>query len=398
MQNDGGISVNERIISLDVARGFALAGILFAHAVIWFSGSALPDAVYNKFTDTASLTAMAIFGFFVLGKFFTVFSFLFGYAFFQQQKRGAEGRVTYLKRLLVLGLFGLVHHIFWNGDILMIYAMLGLLLGPMNRLSDRTLSILAVVLIINLPGLLIACISGGYSGHPLEAQADNTYRMMVQGSWNDIIAFNLDVLNDKIKYQLLRGRIFMTLGFFLLGLLAARKRFFHRHDLLAKCRLALKIALRVCTVMLLLGICFYAFDIVSLPDIQYSASWQPVLQSCFDIFNASMTILYLAGINVMMADRFWQRSISFLRYPGKMPLTTYLIQTAIGIGLFYHVGFGLFAYTTPWQNALMVLPIFTAQVWFSKWWLTRYQTGPLEWAWRSIAESRWLPLRRKVLS
>ena len=93
------------------------------------------------------------------GKFFTIFSFLFGLSFAIQLRNatqkgvGFSGRFTW--RLVVLALIALVHGAFFTGDILIVYAILGLLLIPFRRLKTRTLVIIALLLVFNIPGLLL---------------------------------------------------------------------------------------------------------------------------------------------------------------------------------------------------------------------------------------------------
>lgn len=120
-----------RIDTVDILRGFALAGILYAHMVIWYTGAAIPPEVYTKYDSTLNGIALGIFGALVFGKFFSVFSFLFGLSFYLhfQKKRSRPGyRRVYLWRLFLLFLIGLVHHLFWRGDILTLYAVLGVAL------------------------------------------------------------------------------------------------------------------------------------------------------------------------------------------------------------------------------------------------------------------------------
>ncbi|NJW55203.1 DUF418 domain-containing protein, partial [Salinimicrobium sp. CDJ15-91] len=85
--------IPERIEVIDVLRGFALAGILYAHMVFWYTGAALPEEVYFQFSSFADNVSMAIFGAFVFGKFFSVFSFLFGLSFYLhfQKKKTTSG-------------------------------------------------------------------------------------------------------------------------------------------------------------------------------------------------------------------------------------------------------------------------------------------------------------------
>ena len=144
----------KRIDTIDVFRGFALAGILYAHMIIWYTGAGLPPEVYSKYDSTVDGIAMGIFGALVFGKFFSVFSFLFGLSFYLHF-RSNSSKTGYLKvylwRLFLLFLIGIVHHVLWRGDILAIYAVLGMILLVFRHLPLKLLMILSLLLIINLP-------------------------------------------------------------------------------------------------------------------------------------------------------------------------------------------------------------------------------------------------------
>jgi uncharacterized protein len=92
----------------------------------------------------------------------------------------------------------------------------------------------------------------------------------------------------------------------------------------------------------------------------------------------------------------WQNKLYPLAAIGKMALTSYLMQTFFGILLFYHFGFGLFAKTSPAINSLLCIGIFTIQVFFSRWWLSHFTYGPVEWLWRSLTFMKFQPLIRRT--
>ena len=148
----------ERIAVVDVLRAYALFGIIVTHSVTGFLAGQPPSEDFMLFSPLDSLVSK-LEHLLTFGKFFTIFSFLFGLSFAIQLRNatqkgvGFSGRFTW--RLLVLALIALVHGAFFTGDILIIYAILGLLLIPFRNMKTRTLLITALVLVFNIPGLLL---------------------------------------------------------------------------------------------------------------------------------------------------------------------------------------------------------------------------------------------------
>ena len=139
---------SERIHFLDILRGFAIFGILAVNLAGFASpaflpGYAPPDSMpwYDELAQTLVL-------FFAEGKFYTIFAFLFGLGFAVQlaraEAKGKDIRSFYPRRLLVLFGFGVLHSIlFWTGDILRLYAVLGFPLLAFRKRANRTLLIWA---------------------------------------------------------------------------------------------------------------------------------------------------------------------------------------------------------------------------------------------------------------
>jgi uncharacterized protein len=91
----------------------------------------------------------------------------------------------------------------------------------------------------------------------------------------------------------------------------------------------------------------------------------------------------------------WKKILSPLAAIGKMALTSYLMQTAFGLLIFYSFGLGLFPKTTPAMNALFCIVIFSFQIIFSRWWLSHFIYGPVEWLWRSATFLKLQSMKRE---
>ncbi len=399
----------QRIITVDALRGFALLGILIAHFIYWYSGAGLPQSTYEKYSDVGSIIASAFNGIFVQGKFFTFFSFLFGLSFFLQmqslQKREENFVVRYCWRLVILGAIGLLHHAFWRGDILSIYVPLGFILLLFRNINNRLLFIIALLLVINIPLRIIDIVHfiaaqpapAATNNPPVDIDAQQYYNAIKNGSLADVIKNNWAGLSTKFSFQFQSGRIYITLGFFMLGMYAGRKKWFENPDT------SKPIIKRICKISgwITLGIILFAIGLIAVNaamklGLDAKPSFQFLFAFLFDTASSTMTIFYLSGLTMLLYRVRWQKILHPMASVGKMTLTAYLSQTFFGLLLFYHIGFGLFEKTAPWLNLLMTIPVFLLQVYLCRWWLKYYNYGPIEWLWRSLTFLKWYPLKKRA--
>jgi uncharacterized protein len=387
-----------RIVTIDILRGFALLGILLAHFIYWYTGGPLPQEVYMKNYGIGSGIAAAIHNLLIFGKFFAFFAFLFGVSFHLQlrglEKAGTNVNLRFTRRLLILFLIGMVHHFFWMGDILSIYASLGLTLLFFRLLGNKGILVWGVLLALAIPNKLWDAVNFLYihwePKEPFGAAAQAYYDVVKSGSLWQVLQFNGSQLPSKANFQLLGGRASTTIGFFLLGMWVARKGWLEGTEEARKPlgQLLRKTAITIGCMVLLALIIFGLNEIFKL-------GWQenPVVGFFFgiiyDIFNASLVMVYVTGLALLLYRPIWQKILFPLNYIGKLALTCYLAQTAAGLLLFYHFGGGLFLKTTPAVNYLLALIFFSLQVFWAKWWLRHFYYGPVEWLWRSATIGKW---------
>ena len=112
----------------------------------------------------------------------------------------------------------------------------------------------------------------------------------------------------------------------------------------------------------------------------------------YDIFNAGMVTCIITGLTLLMYKRNGKKFFFQMASVGKMALSSYISQTLFGLILFYNVGFHLYSKTSPGTNYLIAIGFFIFQMQFSKWWLTYFNFGPLEWLWRSATLLKWQPM------
>jgi uncharacterized protein len=400
--------VKERIQVVDVLRGFALFGILFAHLSNEFSAGMLPQRVYETMMNApANMVVVVISNILVQGKFYTIFSFLFGLSFALQlgsaREKGGHFLGRYAWRLVILGVIGFIHHIHWRGDILTIYVILGFAMLLFRNLPDKTLLIVSLLLVLNLPGRVInvyeaitakpAQTQGEAENKQREAQAENYYGFIKNASYVRTLKENFIAFADKMQFQVESGRIYMTLGFFLLGMYAGRRRLFEQ---LPDNKPFFRKIFRY-TGYLTLGLIALACGLFLTPLMKDSPYANLTGGFIFDTGNTALTLFYISGISLLFFRKPWTKGLSHLAPVGKMALTSYLMQTAFGLLIFQSYGLNMFAEIGVAAATALTIPIFLLQVVFSKWWLAKYQYGPVEWLWRSLTYFRMQPLAKHSL-
>src|SRR5579859_7920124 len=208
----------DRIEIIDILRGFALLGIIIVHFTEqYYAGQ--PPASHERLGSSgiADGIVQGFSGIFVQGKFFMIFSFLFGLSFFIQLDKSSGSPSFLLRfawRLIVLFAIGFLHHLHYRGDILTIYAVLGFGLLLFYRLPDKALLILALFLVFNIPSLGVRLYEGVYGngGNPFgssdQKQLQQYFETLKSGSYFNILNANLHEFKFKFDFQVASGRIY----------------------------------------------------------------------------------------------------------------------------------------------------------------------------------------------
>jgi len=393
----------DRIAVIDALRGFSLIGIIVAHcANQYLAGPTPPSAGTLNLFSPLDFALNETAGYLAFGKFFTIFSFLFGLSFAIQmdnsskQNRPFVGRTVW--RLVILFTIGFIHSLFYSGDILRIYAVLGLVLVAMRNLNNRWLLILGLLLVFNAP-LIVGRVQSQFAPPPTPAQieagkaqgsgfvtmAEAQFRIKQTGTLAEVIQMNATGgLVGTLMFQLFTGRLFITLGLFLLGLWAGRKRIFvdtPNHQRLFRQLLAASGLLALVSTGLVVLNGGLSFG----PP---TPGWGGVIgATAFDVHQATLSAFYVAGVTLL----FWQTRAALLWSlvaVGRMGLTTYLTDTALGVMVFLGYGLGQLGHLGLAASIGLGLAFFALQIPFSNWWLAHYHYGPVEWLWRSLTYGR----------
>jgi uncharacterized protein len=368
------VAPGERILELDVIRGFAMLGVLVAYC-LWSLGTLPPErftALDNRLGELA--------GFAVDGKFYSLLAFLFGLGFQLQLGRpGSDERETvrlYLRRMLVLAAIGLFHALLLrNGDILLPYAATGLLLIAFRRASDRTVLIAALLILLIPAAAYYAWRASGLPMPTRPAAGDRSY-----------LEENLAWVRYWYATAILTWPT--NLSLFLLGLLAGRRGW------IGRIAAEKSLALIVLAAGLAAGGALFAASgrlaawlaAARLPDLALLAGL------LFTLHAAALAAAYAALLMLALRTGAGRRALQPLAAVGRMALTNYLLQGALIVP--FCLAFGLFDRFTPSRALLLALLLFPLQAVFSLWWLRRFDYGPAEWLWRLLTYGR--PPRRRA--
>lgn len=384
---------DERLTLIDALRGAALFGVLLIN-MTWFAGfdhavspaalAALPSASLDVWV--ADLTDLL-----VSAKAIGVFSFLFGVGFAMQmeaiERQGLAPRQRYAWRLAGLLVLGAVHWLaIWSGEILHVYAVAGFALLALSGLRTRTLVIVGLLLAVFARPIIgrLYVLTGG-DGSLLTPSVDDLslrYEIFAHGTFAEVVGLQL---RQDVAWQLASGSalaaLLHALGRFMIGVAVARRGY-----LRAPARY-LRPAAWLAVVALPLGFAL-EHDWVFTAWMQAHGLLQAPLalrifaHSCNSLGVVCMTAGYVALFMLCWQLRLVRRMFAWLVPAGRMALTNYLSQTAICYLLFLGSGLALIGRVGATACLALSLGVFVLQLGISRWWLARFNYGPMEWLWR----------------
>ena len=380
----------KRYAILDALRGFAILGIILANFPefsLWTFSS--PET----WTLTDKLTR-AVQTFLVDGKFYTLFSLLFGMGF-SIQLANAEGKLkTFYRRMAVLLIIGLLHlFLLWSGDILMLYALCGMFLPLFRKLSTRSILIAAGVFFL-LP-ILFDALFGSRLADPLEAaewricalygitEANFGTWLSDARSYREVLQFLHQGAVERMWEFVAGHRYFKLTGLFLIGFAVGRARVYV--DLQQYKGLLKKVLLLGLAIGIPLGILYTWSSMAGHP-------WGRVGHGITYLSVYPMGFAYAAGFCLLFDRRPESKGWLLLSRPGRMACTNYLGQSVMGILLFYGIGLGLGNRVDLLGTELIAFGVFGFQIAFSMLWMKYFRYGPVEWVWRMLTYGKILPL------
>ena len=394
-----------RITIVDALRGFALAGIVICHVVENYIGS-VPTAEFNDAVHQGLIDDIVdgFIGFFLRGKFIALFSFLFGLSFFIQMDnahtKGKRFGTRFLWRLILLFAIGFVHSLFYRGDILTVYAILGIFLIPFYNVSNKWLLGIAALLFMGLARFLLFASIGGegvftnFDINPESPKVLAYYDTLKNGTLLDVFATNATQGHiDKAEFQYgVFGRGYFTFAFFLVGLFVGRSGFFKRYKEEPK---LMKKILVYSLIALVVSFGIMASGFISMGTNFNLQSWNAMIGlTGMDMSNAAMTIIYIVLFAMWFKKSKGEKLLLKFAPYGRMALTNYVLQSIIFTFVFFGWGFGLIGELRQVYTFLLALLFIALQMLVSKWWMQYFKYGPLEWLWRSLTFFKIFPFRK----
>ncbi len=377
----------DRIELVDALRGFALFGILLANILYWSGWVLVTDAERLAMADAAAQMWQYRFHHLLIdGKFYTLFSMLFGAGFAIQldrlSRRGADGLRIYRRRVLILLAIGLVHSwLIWDGDILTLYALLGLVLPLFIRWSDRALLIGAATFIFAVPIAGITLFQAlewrpelwlfGLSDRITLALGvapgpDLALRLLPNDDLASLMTWTLSGTPYSWGLRLGSWRIPKVLGIMLIGIWVGRR--LSAGTLSGDRRLLWRVTVVGFLIGLPAGLAY------ALTPGQGQASWTSLIGT------VPLALAYAAGFALLWPKaRPW---LGLFAAPGRMALTNYLLHSLLGALIFYGIGLGFIGKLSPLGFYAIAVAIFAVQLVFSRWWLAHHAQGPMEALWR----------------
>ena len=374
---------NPRIEVVDALRGFAVMAILLVHNLEHFIFPVYPTSLPNWLNVLDQGVFSIVFALFA-GKAYAIFALLFGFTFYiqsnNQRRQGKDFGYRFLWRLVLLAGFATVNAAFFPaGDVLLLFVVVGIILFFTRNWSDKAIFLTAAIFLLQpvewyhyianlinplhqLPDLKV--------GEMYAEVADYTKA----GNFWDFIVGNI-TLGQKasLLWAVNAGRFFQTAGLFLLGFYIGRKQLFVASEK------------NFCLWIKILIISALTFSpLYALKELVMEGDTivQQSVGTAFDMWQKlAFTLVLVASFVLLYQRKAFSKSVSDLRFYGKMSLTNYVSQSIIGAFIYFPFGLFLAPYCGYTISLLIGILIFLLQVKFCKWWLSRHKQGPLEGIW-----------------
>ena len=381
---DSNLRKHGRVDVADVLRGFAVMAIILLHSIEHFNFYSFPDTsaqpTWLNFIDKAIWNGL----FFAFGsKAYGIFAMLFGFSFFiqddNQRMRGKDFRLRFCWRLLLLFLIGQVDAMFFTGEILVLYALVGIILVLTCRLSNKTLIVLGSLLILQpvcVYQMIRAGLDPGYEIMKIESGPfwGATYAAQTSGTFMEMVRVNLwEGQLASLAWAWEHGRLFQTAGLFIFGMLIGRAGWFKQQYLPKWGRLL------ACAVLVY-------FPLIGVQNMMGDYVDNPNFMTPFNIMFGSLTnlcLMLMLVTGVLFAyyrTSRLSRTLSLLIPYGRMSMTNYVTQGIIGSAIYYHWGLHLQMGIT--GSVVIGIGIFLLQWWACRWWMKARSHGPLEYIWK----------------
>ena len=403
----------ERVDILDVLRGFALLGVMIDNLFGFTGWGYMTDQQRQSLATWPADGLMAVLEqVFISGKFYSLFSLLFGIGFsiilIRNEQKGINPLGVFYRRLSILMLFGLAHAVLlWEGDILLLYAVIGMALPLFGKLPDKALLSMAIALVLSpllldVIAILLQVKFGSTleqlgkaidakKGVPPDAVQYSQYLYKDGSGWQEWRNWQASGWAYRYSYILQTNRIPKVLGMFLLGFYAGRKMMYTQLE--KHVPLLRKLRTWGLAVGIPAGVASFYFEFF------HEAIPNPI--GLVHTFFYAISVVPLSLAYTAMICLYWVKHsgsgrLKVLAPMGRMALTNYILQTVFSILIYYGIGMGMGGNIGPTVFIPLGLVVYVLQLVYSNWWFRYCNYGPLEWIWRQLTYGKRLPLRKAV--
>ena len=376
----------ERLEVLDVLRGWALCGLFFVHMlesyeIFWA----------EPHYEFATKVVFLLFS----GKCFAILALCFGFSFYMLVDRhgppNAAASLCYLRRLIILGAFGVIHSMLYRGDILVLLALLGAPLLFVSRVKSNAVLISIAAILFLQPPIMFDLFMAPGSGAAAAAYRDVSMSVYQHGGFAEVLRTNMwDGQIPKWIFMVESGRLLQAAGLILCGVVLGRRGFFKHLATTGRVQLMLLFG-----AVLAAGILHYwqkpLVDLGCRGGMSCETALGTLVQGWTQLVMTLGWVLAVCAVWVRF-DRTLLRPFSFL---GRATLSFYVLQSIVFVPLFYHFGAGLAEVLSPADRLVGAGAGALVQLWLATVWFKHFAYGPLEWVWRALTQGNWdVPFHR----
>lgn len=380
------ISIQQRNSIIDILRGWALFGVAIGNYRNFYYIGHKITRVPDSFATYAEYGLQYL----LYSKSMTLLTILFGYGF-SALMRNIQGIVKsptifFAGRMFWLFVFGIINSLFYFGDILRNYAILGMLLLFFYRTPAKRVFYISLALLLILP-FVSAYI--GNAGISYREEIRQLYPLYYSTNWFDYFTFNFGWM---LYFEILDPDFAVTehlmlFGCMLLGVAAHRSEFFA--NLITNKKLIKRLFGIGLLMVITLNLVYILLTQWKSPILRYFEfdGWTIITTTL--TISAGLCWLYIAGLlkNIFI----------YLQMMGRMALTNYVMLCVLIAVIFSGPGLRLFNTMPFWFYLVLPFCIYTLQLILSKYWLSRYSYGPLEWLWRKLSYRTKVPFKKQQL-
>jgi len=378
-----------RVEVVDSLRGLAIFAIMLLHCIEHFNFYVFPDnATQPDWLNTLDTNVWDGLFFMFAGKGYAIFSLLFGFTFSlmmtKQRSLGKDFGYRFLWRLLLLVGFALINGAFFPGEVLLMYALVGLVLFFVRNLKLQALLVVGAILLsqpvewfnyvyhlINPDYTINVIPSHTYWSKLKEAQLGDSF-------WETVKTNTLYGHKVALIWAVEVGRLVQTAGLFIVGyILGNTKRFYDTPE-------NIKFWTKTLIISAIVFIPFY-FLALNANELFPSEAERLTLKRVVEMYrNLAFTFVLVSSFILLYKKTWFSKLVGGLKYPGRMSLTAYVMQSIVGGFIFYGYGLGIGPHVKHTVSLGIGIVLYALQFYFCKWWITKYGQGPLEKLWHKL--------------